>query len=306
MIRFIEHKNIDKKKWDDCITHSYNQSVSAYSWYLDIVFESWSALVLNDYEAVFPLPIKSKYKLKYLLQPLFIRCLSICSKKELTEEIVNNFFDAIPYNIKLVDFHLKENTPFKRSDFIVSKRIVQQLNLNQPYETIEQSYNRSAMKNLRKAEKNELVITENITPEKITEQYQTNIGAQVEKLNSTHFKIIEKLMKAALENKCGITLSVINRNKETIASAFFMKTEKVIYFSFGSANEEGKSVGAMYLMVDEIIRRYAQHINLLDFEGSDVEGIGNFNRNFGAKDFVYLRVQKNTLPAIVKWMSKKA
>jgi Holliday junction resolvase len=85
-----------------------------------------------------------------------------------------------------------------------------------------------------------------------------------------------------------------------------MKTDKVIYFSFGSANEESKSAGAMYLMVDEIIKRYAQKIAIFDFEGSDVEGIANFNRNFGAKDFVYLRVQKNTLPRIVKWMRKKA
>ena len=306
MIQFIEHKNIDKHKWDSCVTQSFNQSISAYSWYLDCVSENWSALVMDDYQAVFPLSVKSKYKIKYFLQPIFVRSIGIYSKKYISEELVNSFFDAIPNNIKLIDFYLKENIRFNKVGYEVSSRKVQLLNLNQSYETIKQSYNRSALKNLRKAEKNEIVITEQITPEKIAEQYQENIGSQVEKLNSSHFKTIEKLMKVALKNESGITLAVINKNKETIASAFFMKTDKAIYFSFGSANDEGKSVGAMYLMVDEIIKRYAQRINLFDFEGSDMEGIGNFNRNFGAKDFVYLRVQKNTLPGIVKWISKKA
>ncbi len=305
MIQFVAHKNIDKHKWDNCVTQSLNQSVSSLSWYLDCVSENWSALVMDDYQAVFPLPIKSKYKINYLLQPLFVRSIGIYSKVNLTEELVNNFFDEIPNNIKLIDFYLKENIPFNKVDYEVTGRKVQLMDIDLPYEMIKQSYNRSAVKNLRKAEKNELVITDDILPQMIAEQYQINIGAQVQKLNSTHFKIVEKLMKAALKNKCGISIAVTNKNRETIASAFFMKTCEVIYFSFGSANEEGKSVGAMYLMVDEIIKRYAQQVKLFDFEGSDVEGIGNFNRNFGAKNFVYLRVQKNTLPGIIKWMSKK-
>ncbi len=305
MIQFVEHKNIDKKKWDDCIDQSFNHSVSAYSWYLDIACENWSAIILDDYEAVFPLSIKSKYNIKYLLQPLSIRCMGIYSKKILSEELVNNFFDTIPNTIKLIDFHLKENIPFNRVDFTISKRVVQILNLIQSYEIIKQSYNRSAHKNLRRAEKNNNVIIENVSPEKIAELYQTNIGSRVARLNSGHYLTIENLMKTAIKNDCGITIGVTNKKNEIIASAYFMKSKNKIYFSFGSANSEGKSTGAMYLMIDEIIRRYAQHIELLDFEGSDIEGIANFNRNFGAKDCVYLKIKKNTLPSIVKWISGK-
>ena len=305
MIQFVEHKNIDKHKWDTCITQSLNQSVSAYSWYLDSVSENWSALIMGDYEAIFPLPVKSKYKIKYFLQPLFVRSIGIYSKKIVTEEIVNLFFDAIPKDLKLIEFYLKENLPFKRADFAIDKRTVQLLDINYSYETIRQLYHRSVAKNLRKAEKNKLHLIEDVTPENIAEQYHENIGAQVKKLNLAHYKIIENLMTAALKNNCGIRIGVTNTKNELIASAFFMKTQKNIYFSFGSANAEGKASGAMYLMVDEIIKRYSQQLLLFDFEGSDVEGIGNFNRNFGAKDFVYLRVQKNTLPGIVKWISKK-
>ena len=306
MIRFLEHKDIDKKKWDDCIDRSLNHSISAYSWYLDLLFENWSALILDDYEAVFPLPLRSKYKIHYLLQPLFIRCMGIYSKKNLTDELVNNFFDAIPSNIKLIDIYLKENIPFNRSDFKISKRIVQLLDLSPSYEVVRQSYHRSVDKNLRKAEKNGLHLIDTVVPELIAKQYQHNIGAQVEKLSTKHFHTIEKLMNAAVKNKCGITLGVVNKENKIIASAFFMRSKKVIYFSFGSADPEGKSSGAMYLMVDEIIKRHSEQCELFDFEGSDVEGIANFNKNFGAKDCVYLQVKKNTLPGIVKWISRKS
>ncbi len=60
MINFIEHKKIDKQKWNACIEESSNASIYVYSWYLDAVCENWSSLVLNDYDAVFPLAPKSK------------------------------------------------------------------------------------------------------------------------------------------------------------------------------------------------------------------------------------------------------
>lgn len=306
MIRFFANKDIDKNKWDGCIDRSLNHSISGYSWYLDCLFENWSALVLDDYEAVFPLPIKSKFKINYLLQPLFIRCIGIYSDKPLTEELVNKFFDAIPSSVKLIDIYLKENIPFNKSDFNISERIVQLLDLSSSYEVVRQSYHRSVDKNLRKAEKNGLQLVDTIVPEMIAKQYQDNIGAQVDKLASKHFQTIEKLMNAAVKNKCGITIGVANKDNEIIASAFFMRSKSTIYFSFGSANSEGKSSGAMYLMIDEIIKRNSEHFKLFDFEGSDVEGIANFNKNFGAKDCVYLQVKKNTLSKIVKWISRKS
>lgn len=305
MIKFVAHKKIDKQKWDACIDQSFNQSASAYSWYLDTIFENWSALILDDYQAVFPLAIKSKFSIHYFLQPLFIRCIGIYSKPPLTENVVNDFFDAIPANIKLIDFHLKENIPFKRTEYTYTERMVQILELNRPYEEISKSYHKSAHKNLRKAAKKELFIVDGISAEQVAESYQQNIGAQVERLTLSHFKAIENIMSTALINEKAFTIGVKNMEGVLLAAAFFMFTKNTIYFSFGSANTAGKAAGAMYLMTDEIIKRFAGKFEKLDFEGSDVQGIATFNRNFGAKDCVYLQVKKNTLPGIVKWISGK-
>src|SRR6056297_1897646 len=97
MINYYLHKNIDKQKWDNCIQHAHNELIYAYSWYLDIVSPHWDALIQGDYEMVMPLPKKRKYRITYLIQPLFTQQLGIFYKKPLTSKEIQPFFDYI-YN----------------------------------------------------------------------------------------------------------------------------------------------------------------------------------------------------------------
>ena len=55
MIKYRTYDKIDKRRWDECIAKSFNGSVYAWSWYLDVVHPKWDALVENDYERVMPI-----------------------------------------------------------------------------------------------------------------------------------------------------------------------------------------------------------------------------------------------------------
>ena len=48
MIKYLQHGEINKEKWDDCINLSPRGLVYALSWYLDAVHPGWEALVEND------------------------------------------------------------------------------------------------------------------------------------------------------------------------------------------------------------------------------------------------------------------
>ena len=65
MINYKRHKEIDFKKWDNCIESAINRNIYATTWYLDLVCKNWDALILNDYEAVMPLPWNKKWGVKY-------------------------------------------------------------------------------------------------------------------------------------------------------------------------------------------------------------------------------------------------
>ena len=58
MIQFVKRNQLDEDKYNACISTSLQSRVYAYSWYLDIVADNWSVLVLDDYQAVMPLPWK--------------------------------------------------------------------------------------------------------------------------------------------------------------------------------------------------------------------------------------------------------
>ena len=96
-IQHLQHKHIDFKKWDDTILSSANHLGYAYSWYLNIVSPGWEALVTDDYEFVMPLPVKRKYKIPYLVQPVLTQQLGIFSKEEINDEVIQLFIKNIPY-----------------------------------------------------------------------------------------------------------------------------------------------------------------------------------------------------------------
>ena len=70
MIQYLEHNQIDKKKWDATIEECGN--IYAYSWYLDVVHPQWEALVEGDYDTVMPLTGGEKFGVHYLFQPYFV------------------------------------------------------------------------------------------------------------------------------------------------------------------------------------------------------------------------------------------
>jgi hypothetical protein len=240
------------------------------------------------------------------LQPLFIRSLGIYSKQIVSETLVNKFFDAIPNSIKLIDFHLQENIPFNRKEFEIVQRKFQTLDLSRSYELIIENYKGDAKRNIKKAEKAELSVSKNVTAHEIVMLFKSGKGKELKNLKPDDFILLENLMNTCLEHNKGIMRAVYNKQKQLVAAGFFIKQDNHVLFLQGCSSQEGKLQGAMYLLLNTLFKQYANQPILFDFGGSSIESIANFNKNFGAKDCVYLQVKKNTLPALVKWVSRKS
>lgn len=305
MIVYKEHHQLDKQKWDACVKASVNTSVFAHSWYLDAVCENWSALVLNDYEAVFPLTSGTKLGVNYLYQALFTRYSGVYSPVAISELMVSQFFDAIPEKFRYIEFSIHETNSFSRNDFQIVKRLFQTLDINKPYEEVAKEFKGDAKRNIKKATKSDLTVTEILTPEQIVTLFKENKGKELKGLHEKDYRLLENLMSAALKNDAGIMIGIMNSEKMLIAGGFFIRSRDRILFLKGSANAEGKSTGAMYLLLDHLFKTYAGKVGLFDFGGSSVETVASFNHNFGAKDSVYLQVKRNKLPFWIKLMSGK-
>ncbi len=302
MIQFIEHKNINKQKWDACINESSNACIFVYSWYLDIVFKDWTALVLNDYEAVFPLASKSKYKIAYLYQPFFTRYFGMYAKNKSGDKLVNDFFEAIPSSYKYIEFCLHESNPFKKKKVEIKERKYQALNLNAPYEILKKNYSDNAKRNIKKAEKALFRIKLVVKPELIVDLFRSTKGQELETFKPSDYKILIALMNACIKQNKAQSLAVYDKENNLSAAAFFMKSNNRFIFLKSGVTDHGKANGAMHLLFDTFIKRHAETANVLDFGGSSVETVARFYKNFGAKDCIYLQVKKNSLPKLLKWV----
>ncbi|RZL16335.1 MAG: hypothetical protein EOO62_01560, partial [Hymenobacter sp.] len=87
MIRYLRSGEVDRPQWDALLTRAPNGLIYGLSWYLDIVSPGWAALVKEEagrYVAVLPLPVRTKFGLKYLKQPLFAQQLGLFYLEEPT------------------------------------------------------------------------------------------------------------------------------------------------------------------------------------------------------------------------------
>ncbi|MCX6231980.1 MAG: hypothetical protein NTZ33_10600 [Bacteroidetes bacterium] len=304
MIQFLQHNEINKAKWDECIDNAVNGIAYVYSWYLDVVCSNWCALVLDDYQAVFPMAINKKMNISYIYQPFFTRYYGLYSKNEIDTVIVNQFFDAIPKQFKYIEFNIHESNVPGNTDLQLKERSYQALDINKPYEDIFNNFKYDARRTIKNAEK-KLRIIENIEAENIVNLFRTNKGKQLKDIKDKDYDSLLNIIKTVNSRNCGISVGVLNEKDELISAAFFIKSNRRIIFLKGSANAEGKENGAMYLTINHIVKNNAGLADLFDFGGSSLEGIASFNHKFRPKNYVYLQVKKNNLPFIIKLISNK-
>lgn len=280
---YLKNKDINYKLWDEKIEVSGGYLPYAKSWFLDIVSPRWEALVSENYDCVMPLPVKRKFGLVYLIQPLFTQQLGVFSANIIDKSILNQFLESIPYfSYQLC---LNENNFFL--DGISMPNYV--LSLQKTFADIADLFSKNTIRNIEKAKKMSLSASKLDFGSEIRLFMTENANDSYKHNLSVIFALIEK----ALEHNAMDVWGVKNQNGDLLATACFHKTKGRLVYVFPVSNSEGKRSSAMFLLLDTIIEHYSKRFDILDFEGSQVETIARFYRGFGAENRSYSVIKKN-------------
>lgn len=301
MIKYLEHKSINKEKWDNCINTAFNGNIFGFSWYLDIVSPGWTALVEGDYTAVMPLPLKKKAGVDLVTQPPFIKQLGVFSVDKLSEEKANEFLSAVPGNLHIQELHL--NT-FNRAatQYIESyQKSTYELDLIGSYEVIESGYSESCRKDLAKATFNKLEIAHIINPDPILLLEQN--GKEKQALTGKD-KLLKKVLDACIHKGKG-QIWEITFNGEVCAGAAFIESNSKVILLFTSVNEIGKEMGALTFLIDSFIKHNTQRNLTLDFNSAENVFVPHLYKSFGAKQCFYLSVSHSKLQATTESLQNK-
>ncbi|OFX87407.1 MAG: hypothetical protein A2W99_07135 [Bacteroidetes bacterium GWF2_33_16] len=302
-IQYINHSQINKQSWDSAIKNSTNGLVYAVSWYLDIVSPNWDALIVDDYQYIMPIPIRKKLGRNFFYQPVFAHQLGVFSAKEITPEIVGAFIDEVSKQVDFIDIKLNNQNPVPQKNIFYS-RTTQILDLNKGYSEISTHYNRSLQSNLSKSKRVEFTYSVSENPEVlISLMHGMYKRKNVEGINSDDFSNLSKIIEHAIKNDIGkIYCAYLN---DQICSAMFVLNWKDREYTFYGTNSLGREKRSMVALMDYFIRENTAKNSFLDFCGSNIPGVAEWNLGFGAQNHIYYGVHLNNLPLWLKWTNRK-
>lgn len=296
MVSHLKHSEINKQKWDSCILAQIAAWPYALSWYLDCVAPNWEALVLNDYEAVMPLPCRVKWGINYIYTPRFVQQLGVFGKGNLPLE---QFIQAIPAKFSYIDINLNEGNTLPRASLNTNTL----LNLNKPLSQLQTAFADNTKRNAKKAEKAGYHIAQLPNADDIISLFKANRGQDID-FTGADYNLLQHLVAAAQSHNACTICGVKNTDGETVAGAVFVHTPGRHVFLFSGNNAQARQNGAMHLLLSEYIKQHAETDSVLDFEGSNNADLARFYLSFGGYSTQYPKLKINRLPCPLRWLKK--
>ena len=297
-LQYIKHQDIDYKKWDNVILASQIPFVFAQSFYLNATCPNWDALVIGDYETVFPITYKTKFGYRYLPQPPFTSQLGAYGK--LSIEAEQQFYKYILEHFRLIDLELNVTNQLQ-SEFISPKNTYT-LNYSEGYK-----FNQNAKRNIAKAVENGFV-TESVKSEDIIQLSQTYLNPFLEKevgLSKTTVGLLDNLLKNADLAGQLYTFQVLDKNGAIKAIGHFISNGKHTLYLKGTNFDKVDNSGSMHLLMKHAIEFFADKSTIFDFGGGSKQGLANFYIGFGGQAMTYSFLQVNKLPRLIKILKNK-
>ena len=302
MIRFIEHNDLNTEKWDECIKNSVNSMPYAFSWYLDIVVEHWNALVLNDYEAVFPLPTRKKFGITYAFTPFWVQQLGLFSKTYKGLRKIDDFVAAIPSKYKYVELNMNHDAEVNEGLEVHLKQNNNFLiKLNKSYEQQYELYSKNLKRNLKKNTTHGLEMFKNDAPKNLIQLFRSDKGKYMKHFSEKDYKILEQIMHVSIYKHCGQVYMAYDEGNRPVAGMFLLIGLNRVVMLFSGNSDEGRKKAALPFLINEFIKEFAGSSFIYDFEGSNDANLKRFYESFGSVNHPYQTLKINRLPFLMRY-----
>lgn len=273
-MKLIEQSNIDRTRWDQLVSNDENASIYNQSIFLDKLAENWSLLIDDDYSVGLPVPFTIRLGVKGIYTPNFIRTLDWVGLNGDNKKLVLTQSTAIlKSKFKLCQLRML-TTPFIGMN---SELVFQKLSFSA-------SLNSQAKRSIKKFEKSNLKIQE-VGIESILPIITEELGLKVAGVKEIDLNRFESLLKNYPSSK--LTLIGVSENDCVLGGLIFIRWKDTLHYVKGGVRKEAKHNGAMYAMMDAAIKIALKENLIVDFGGSNVSGVRQFNCSFGAEDVHY-------------------
>lgn len=280
----------------------YANNIFEQPWWLDIVApQKWKEIIIYDKKEQVIARQAVVVDKKNVYMPRLTQTLGIWMSEEMTKnygeqkKIINGILcDLASY--KNVMIHLdpenKYILPYRWNGYIMEPRFSYRINDLSDLESLYAGFNKTAKKNIKYA-KNKVSISYETDVDELWNMLNKTFEAQ-KRRNPMPKEIVYEIVKQCETNDHGRYISAKDAEGHVHSCAYFVYDEKVCYYLMGATDSKYRSSGAQSLVLWEGIQFAAAHSKVFDFEGSMVEGIENFFRQFNNTCEVYYEVRKQS------------
>ena len=297
IINRLKHSEIDFLKWDNTILNSSMPFVFAQSFYLNSTCPNWEALIIGDYESVFPLSQNLKFGISYLSQPPFTPQLGVYGK--INFQIEQTFFNYIISNYKFIDIELNATNTFISKEH--SHKMTYLIDYKKGY-----NLNQNTKRNIAKAIELELKF-ERIPDADIIEISKTYLNPFLSKtlhLSPTTINKFEILLSQAINNHTLFSFKVVDKNNKVKAISHFISNGKHTVYLKGTNFDKSENTGSMHYLTYSAIQFFENKSLFFDFGGGSKDSLAIFYKGFGSFPLTYNQLKINNLPWLLKRIKK--
>ena len=302
-IQYVKNKDINFYKWDQCILRSLNGIIYAYSWYLNMVSDNWDALIEDDYVTVMPLVIKRQFNQQIVSTPYYLHQLGIFSIKLLDKKKISDFINAIPLNIRYYDIRLNRYNNVELEGYgKIIKDPCFELDLIKPYHKTKAKYSGKTLETLNNATFKKVSVVEGLSINEMMQfmkQVRSVLPGAIKKDN---FKLFRILVASSVRFRLGSVYGAYSEYNELCAITFIIKSHNSLVLLCAAANKTGTENKAIFLLIDNVIKKYSQKNLTLSFEYIDNYCNENFYMGFGSIKSSIIRIRKNNLPFYLRFL----
>lgn len=279
----------------------YVNSIFEQIWWLEMIApgKKWREVIIQEDNRVLArwvtvegnklvMPILTQ-TLGYWIDPAILHEDRFYNKQK---EIINQLIAQQSLKSMVVNL-APENTyflPFVWKHFEVTPRISYRINDLSDLDKVYNSFGKIVKKNIKTA-RNKVMVQE---IDDITLLY--TLCDKTFKIQSRRYplsiKIFERLYTICKQHNACKLLYAIDTNGNVHSGAFFVYDKNICYYLIAGTDPVFRSSGANSLLLWEGIQYASRVSDCFDFEGSMIEGIEHFIKQFGGTPVVYYSVHK--------------
>lgn len=214
------------------------------------------------------------------------------------KEAINELIRQLPNNKGIditLDSSVKYVLPFRWLGFRIEPTFSYRITDLKNIEDVDKLITSKTVQRHVKAAEKVVVVVDNSEAgvEKLIELQDMTFRRQGRK-NPYDKEMLRKIMNGAIEMSRGTIMLAEDKDGNLHSGAFYLYDKNTCYYLLGGQNPDYKNDGSQNLILRKGIEFATEVSENFDFEGSMIEGIENFFRQYGGTQIVNYRVTKKS------------